>query len=199
MKAQSPAFSFYPKDVLSDERCSAMTHQEFGIHIRLLCHAWMEGSIPSDATRLQRILKVSSKTFEACWPAIVGCWEDQGGRLVQVRLERERERQIERSAINAERGRKGGRPRSSLPAISQHASPEKVTQHNRGSSRITVSTAESTTPTKSALWSGLAGSKPDQSLPFPSPSPLTDNATIPDQSLAILRRQSIQERMRRIS
>ncbi len=144
MKSPSPAFSFYPKDIITDENTSAQTHEEFGAYVRLLCHAWLEESIPADPVRLARILKVPAKTFARIWPAIAPCWEEHDGRLYQRRLERERQKQRERSSLNAERGRKGGRPLKSTE------------EESRG------------------FPDGFPREKPGESLPSPSPSPLTD-------------------------
>ena len=110
MKAPSPAFSLYPKDMLSDEQCAAMTNEEFGCYVRLLCHAWLEGSVPADPVRLQRILKLRPQTFTKVWPAIAPCFEETDSRLYQLRLEKERSLQRERSVHQAARGLKGGRP-----------------------------------------------------------------------------------------
>jgi uncharacterized protein YdaU (DUF1376 family) len=125
VKAPSPAFSFYPKDILSDERCVSMTHEEFGAYIRLLCHAWLEGSIPSDPVRIGRVLGVGGRAFRKLWPSLAPCFETVGDRLVQCRLERERERQVQRSTAQAERGRKGGRPTGSTKEKSHGLNPEK--------------------------------------------------------------------------
>lgn len=145
MKAPSPAFSFYPKDVQSDETCNAMTHAEFGMYMRLLMNCWTEGSIPSDPARLARLLRVSTRTLEASWPAIAPCFSDgEDGRLIQSRLESEREKQVSRSKENSLKGRMGGRP------------PK----------RNGINGTE-----KPGLSPGLTESKPIESLPSPSPFP----------------------------
>src|SRR5688572_25706808 len=111
MKPRSPAFSLYPKDILSDEACTAMSHAEFGMHVRLMMHAWLEGSVPSDPIRLQRLLGIAAKTFEAAWPAIKGCWTHKDGRLLQMRMERERRKQAAYSRTQREKGKKSGKSR----------------------------------------------------------------------------------------
>ena len=114
MKAPSPAFSIYPKDIESDETCKAMTHAEFGMYMRLLLNCWTEGSIPAEPERLQRLLRVSSRTLSASWPAIAPCFTPgEDGRLVQSRLETEREKQVQRREDNERKGRMGGRPAKS--------------------------------------------------------------------------------------
>lgn len=110
VKAPSPAFSLYPKDILADENCSAMTHEEFGAYMRLLCHAWLEGSIPAEPVKLQRILRIRPQKFARIWPAIAPCFTEQEDRLIQCRLEQERSKQRERSDLSRVNGLKGGRP-----------------------------------------------------------------------------------------
>ena len=146
MKAPSPAFSFYPKDIESDEACKAMNHAEFGMYIRLLMNCWTEGSIPADPERLQRLLRVSSRTFSAAWPAIAPCFTPgEDGRLVQSRLETEREKQVQRREENKRKGRSGGRPaKSNVSAESE----------------------------KPRVMNGFPDRKPNESLPSPSPSPV---------------------------
>jgi uncharacterized protein YdaU (DUF1376 family) len=127
VKAPSPAFSYYPKDIMSDEDCAAMTLEEFGAYHRLLCHAWLEGSIPKDKTKLARLLRVNRKKLDKLWPAIEPCWgaADETDRLVQRRLDEERRKQLARSGEQAERGRMGGRPSKSTKEESQRFTPEK--------------------------------------------------------------------------
>jgi len=94
------------------------------MYMRLLMNCWTEGSIPADPIRLQRLLKISSKTFRSCWPSVAPCFAPDGdGRLSQLRLERERVLQRERSMLNSEKGRKGGRPMKSTPDRKPGLSP----------------------------------------------------------------------------
>lgn len=147
MRAPSPAFSYYPKDIISDENCAAMTLEEFGAYHRLLGHAWLEGSIPKDKVKLARLLGVSPKKLDRIWPAIEPCWgisPDAEDRLIQRRLEEEREKQRERAAKQAENGKKGGRPAKSTPEESNGLNKDK----RRDSQQ-----------------------EPKKSLPSPSPSP----------------------------
>jgi uncharacterized protein YdaU (DUF1376 family) len=83
-----PAFQFYPSDFLGDPPVIAMTLEERGAYITLLCIAWMEGGIPSEATALQRLLRLPPKRFERIWSAVKPCWRSGGrGRLVNPRME----------------------------------------------------------------------------------------------------------------
>lgn len=154
MKAPSPAFSFYPKDILSDEAAAAMTDEELGVYIRLLCHAWLEGSIPADLDRLARMTRRRRPVFEKFWKAIAPCWRaasDDPSRLVQGRLEIERAKQIAYGAVQSARARSGAKKRARPSVSRKRASP--------GSAVVQPGTSPE------AAQSSLPS-------PFPSPTPL---------------------------
>lgn len=104
MKAPSPAFSVYPKDVDSDETCKLMDLEQFGAYWRLLLHAWIEGSIPADRTVLTRLLGVNPRAFARIWPGVAPCWRqspDDPKRLVQLRQEQQRLQQLAFSHVQS--------------------------------------------------------------------------------------------------
>lgn len=90
---KSPAFQFYPKDWLSDLAVTRMTNQQRGIYITLLCHCWLEGSIPKDLPSISRIIGESVEDIRRHWLGIECCFKEVGGSLVNSRLNREREKQ----------------------------------------------------------------------------------------------------------
>jgi uncharacterized protein YdaU (DUF1376 family) len=92
---QSPAFQFYVGDFLSDGNVGAMSLEECGAYIRLLCFCWREGSLPSHHKRLARLVGVPPGKFRRLWPAIVECFREQDGRLIHPRLEKERQKQAD--------------------------------------------------------------------------------------------------------
>lgn len=63
MKAPSPAFSFYPKDILSDEACCAMTHAELGAAFTRLVRAVQDG----DRSIIGELPEVLTRKIR--WPA----------------------------------------------------------------------------------------------------------------------------------
>lgn len=147
MKAPSPAFSLYPKDLLSDEACVSMNNEEFGAYVRLLLFAWLEGSIPKDLTRLARLLGVGGRTMGRLWRAIEPCWHTDPNdptRLRQKRLEEIRQQQVATS--EAQRLRVSGRYKSNT--FNKSAVP----RYGSGSHPVV----------------------PDTYLPFPSPFPITE-------------------------
>lgn len=110
---KSPAFQFYPKDYQADENVRAMTHEERGIYVDLLCLYWVSGSLPNDIRRLSRMVSLPQPHFEMCWEAIQPCFKptEDGQRLTQKRMDAEREKQLRYRQAQSEKGKLGGRPR----------------------------------------------------------------------------------------
>jgi hypothetical protein len=52
---KSPAFQFYPKDVLSDGNAMAMPADAFGIYMKLLCFDWIDDGLLDDDKTLMRL------------------------------------------------------------------------------------------------------------------------------------------------
>src|SRR6185312_11765498 len=55
---KSPAFQFYPNDFLGSGSVAAMTLEEIGAYVLLLCYEWNEGGLPDDLDRLARYCHV---------------------------------------------------------------------------------------------------------------------------------------------
>ena len=64
MKAESPCFSWWLKDYMSDGNTRAMSLAARGAYIELINLCWIDGSVPSDADRLARIWGVDLETAE---------------------------------------------------------------------------------------------------------------------------------------
>jgi uncharacterized protein YdaU (DUF1376 family) len=95
MSARSPSFQFYASDFLSDINVASMTFEERGVYITALCHAWLEGGIPADEEELVRLFPGADRSAIArvsrCFsPAIAN-----PSLLVNLRLEQERDKQVE--------------------------------------------------------------------------------------------------------
>ena len=114
MKNKSPAFQFYPKDFLSDEKVLMMTNQEVGCYIKLLCYCWLEGSIPSDVNKIAKLCGENSSVMAELWPSLKSCFKSTGNylkRLKHCRLEKEREKQDKYHKERSESGIKGAKIR----------------------------------------------------------------------------------------
>jgi uncharacterized protein YdaU (DUF1376 family) len=107
---KTPAFQFYPKDWLTDDKVQAMSLSERGLYITLLCHAWLHGSIPDTESALSRITNVRKDVFRRLWKGqLKSCFISSAvGRLQNPRLEREREKQAHFRELRAAAGRRGG-------------------------------------------------------------------------------------------
>lgn len=95
---KSPAFQFYARDFDSGTR--ALSAEEVGSYIRLLCHEWDKGSLPSGLEPLSRIAGVSLVRMRRVWASlqdyfIVDPDDPSHTKLINVRLERERLKQAE--------------------------------------------------------------------------------------------------------
>jgi uncharacterized protein YdaU (DUF1376 family) len=104
-----PYVNFYCSDWLGDTKVRRMSHEQRGIHIDLLCHAWGEddGAIPADPDELAHLLGVTRRKLDSLWPKVGVAWESNGnGGLVNPRLERERAKQ--QAKRNARKGGSDG-------------------------------------------------------------------------------------------
>lgn len=98
-----PAFQFYAADFLVDT--AAMSPEQLGVYIRLLCNSWVNRGIPSEPRQIARIAGVSERKLNALWPALKGRWESDGnGGLVNPRLETVRAERDEWSKKSREGG-----------------------------------------------------------------------------------------------
>jgi len=53
---KSPAYQWYPKDILASARVQEMSLAEEGAYRRLLDYCWLNGSVPSDERRCARLI-----------------------------------------------------------------------------------------------------------------------------------------------
>lgn len=111
---KTPAFQFYPTDFLADENVVLMSNAELGCYIRLICHCWREGSIPSEVAKIARMCGENVQDMTELWPAIMKCFTsslEETGRLIHPRLQKERLKQLEHRIERAEAGKKGAEAR----------------------------------------------------------------------------------------
>ena len=102
-----PWFALNPGDYLRDTQ--ALSLEEHGAYIRLLCHAWNhDGEIPKDARRLGNILGVHTNKAKTLWGFVCGFWYETPTGFRQNRMDRELAYAAEISAKRAEAGKRGG-------------------------------------------------------------------------------------------
>lgn len=91
-----PAFQFYPKDFLTDERVQLMSHTERGVYITLLCMCWLEKTLPLETKQLAMLVNMPLARFTKLWEhsPIKQCFQvNEDGRLHHKRLDVERDKQ----------------------------------------------------------------------------------------------------------
>jgi uncharacterized protein YdaU (DUF1376 family) len=120
---KSPAFQFYPKEFLTDGNVAAMSLQERGAYITLLCICWQEKSLPADLSRLANIVGVPLKVFTRLWPILSGCFIKQGDRFLHPRLEKEREKQTAFSRRQKDKADTRWKPEPCRTDAAAHAEP----------------------------------------------------------------------------
>jgi uncharacterized protein YdaU (DUF1376 family) len=105
-KDKAPAFQFYVRDFMADANVQAMTWDEIGMYVWLMCVYWNERELPNDRGRIMRILKVTDDSVATrVWSAIVPCFEQKDGKLSHPRLDKERRKRLEWERKSSEGGR----------------------------------------------------------------------------------------------
>lgn len=91
-----PYFPLYVDDFTSDGNVEAMTTEEVGAYILLLCKAWREdlpGTLPTNDRVLARWARLSPDRWEVCKPAILAAFKvGPDNRYHQRRMRREFEK-----------------------------------------------------------------------------------------------------------
>lgn len=89
-----PAFQFYASDWLADVNVCCMTNEERGVYITLLCHCWIEESLPADPEDLSMLVRMSPTKFSRSWERILKerFYERGDGRISHRRLDAERDK-----------------------------------------------------------------------------------------------------------
>lgn len=110
---KSPAFQFYPADFLSDENVLLMSNEEVGCYIKLLCFCWIHGSIPTDFLKISKIIFEKNKKTEKIFKKISHCFvmSECGARYINLRLEKERKKQLNHKLNKQNSGKIGAEKR----------------------------------------------------------------------------------------
>lgn len=135
---KAPAFQFYPNDWLSSAHVAMMTPAEEGAYIRLLCYAWSDPdcSIPDDDETLSRLSRLGEGWLKGGSQMVRKCFEPhptKTGRLVNVRLLSEREKQARWREKSKQGGINSGKSRG-YKAKKQSKGGSKMVEPNGNSS-----------------------------------------------------------------
>lgn len=102
---KSPAFQWYPKDILTSVRVSQMTLQEEGAYRRALDYCWLNGNLPSDLKKLSLVIGKGCNIKIAA--TVKEMFIEDGEFLTHERLTEEFKKQLENKQKRSEAGRKG--------------------------------------------------------------------------------------------
>ncbi|MEY5098073.1 MAG: hypothetical protein RJA36_792 [Pseudomonadota bacterium] len=112
---KDPAFLFYAGTWMTSDEVSCLTLEQQGAYVRLLCFAWLHGSIPASEVEIRGLLgllSASDEVFARVWsPMLSRCWvrlPGTPGRLINQRLEHERAERHRKAAEMRARGQAGG-------------------------------------------------------------------------------------------
>lgn len=111
-QVRSPAFQFYADDFLAGTL--VMDQADVGAYIRLLCHQWSRGSIPAEAEKQQRLAGGSVSA-----DVLAKFRLQPDGRLVNERMEQERQKQAAYREMQAEKGRASAKARRNQPEVNR--------------------------------------------------------------------------------
>lgn len=109
---KSPAFQWYPKDVLASARVQEMSLAEEGAYRRLIDYCWLNGDVPADPQRCARLIgkgateEIAKVVLEMFIPS-----PTNPDRMIHDRLEIERKKQEEHSKERSESGKRGAKTR----------------------------------------------------------------------------------------
>ncbi len=120
-----------------DGNVAAMTLQERGAYITLLCICWQEKTLPATPDRLANIVGVPVRAFHKLWPHLSGCFVQHGDRLLHPRLEKEREKQADFSRRQSDKGVASAANRANRKATG--VQPESQPEGNSPSLRSPIS------------------------------------------------------------
>ena len=90
-----------------DGHVAAMSLQERGAYITLLCLCWHEQELPVEIPKLARMVGVLPEVFAGFWPAVRVCFTEVDGHLIHKRLDKERAKQESYRTLQSTKGKAG--------------------------------------------------------------------------------------------
>ena len=111
--SQAPSMPVFPDALIGDT--TDLSIEEFGAYVMILMVTWRNNGRPlaDDPVRMARICRLSEKRWsEKVRPVIARFFDLSEGTWRQARLEKEWNYVANQRAIQSEKGKKGGRPKS---------------------------------------------------------------------------------------
>lgn len=132
MSEKLPSFPFFTYDYLGDHNVEAMTLEEQGAYIRLICHAWNNvpcGHLPNDDKKLAALSRLGEK-WEASKETIKAAFQVIDKWIVQKRLVREFQKYEKFIQEQSEKGKLSWQNRKAKQRLLNHGSTEPMASHS---------------------------------------------------------------------
>lgn len=124
MSDRFPWFPFYAADWRLSRSVRAMTPEQRGGYVELLCVAWDDGleepSLPTDDAALAKLSELGAKRWAKVGAAIRACFYERDGRLYNEKLSKVWEIQRARYELKSMAGRKGGKAKAQAQQNGKH-------------------------------------------------------------------------------
>ncbi len=158
MMDKSPAFQWYPRDILSSARVQELSLEEEGAYRRLLDFCWLNGSIPADPERCARLIgKGASTCIASAVQKLFTPHADDPTLLIHDRLEKEREKQ----EANRNKKKAAADARWSGKTAKNDAKPvQSISSRNAGALQMECSSSASSSSSATAVEETRAGDSP---------------------------------------
>lgn len=171
---KAPAFQFYPKDYTSDEHVVLMSLEQEGAYLRLMCHQWLHGSIPSELSQIAAICRTTPAKMKKLWAGIEPCFPStEDGRRANRRMSKDNEDMQRWREARAEAGAAGGRakaakqtastamPVATVLPVAKPASPFSVLQSATATTRTSEGALVPASPANATNVPPIEGPKPN--------------------------------------
>ncbi len=104
----SPAFQLYVKEWRSSRSVMRMSFAQRGMYLEMMLEQWENLSLPDNPSDVAEIIGGTVQEWTKAWPVLRRNFsESEAGRIVNRRLERERDKQRARSGRASAKGAKG--------------------------------------------------------------------------------------------
>lgn len=167
-KQAEGAFLFWARDWLTDENVVLMSPAAKGVYVDLLCHCWLEGSIPACSEHLQRIARIDAHAFAAVWRELEPRFAPhptQDGRLVNRRMDEERAKADERRKSRSEKASRAAQARwQGAPSTARRSAQRNARSTADASPQAMLRDAHQSNPSTTPLppETGGGASEPQQ-------------------------------------
>lgn len=115
-----PWFPLYVGDWRMSETVRAMSYEQRGVYLELLCIAWGDGAehptLPANPAALARLTALGSRWAKIGAPIVAQCFEEHDGRLTNPKLSHVWDVQRARYELKAVAGRAGGKAKAQAQA-----------------------------------------------------------------------------------